>query len=543
MVEVSEDVLHALPRQGEHDVSVDRRESATREQAQSALGDFGRVVTPDGVEMLRAKRLHAERHERDADLVKRSHDVSVDVGGVGLDADVARQVETLPDSPENERHALEGQRRSAAAHVDAGDLARPDLVGPPVDLGDRGSRVPLHELGPVRDLGVRAVRAAVATEGNVKVERGPLDPRRRPRRIRAHELPALLGADQMAAQGRRGEPREPAAGPAHQYRPIASTALGRSRSASTISVHAAYPQSSQHSSGARQHTDSPSTSATTASGGRRGQLPDWSARRPARRVQHRQSGTTRREQPIDDRRPLGRIEIELVSAVVRSLEVEHDADDRQPRVAHPRKKRLDAVGGVSVDDVDDRGLGMARRANRRLDLGEVIASAKLVGAGQPVDADPHQVRRAVEPVGAVGVEVDVEEADPARQGDGVFDRVRSVPPQRRFATREVDLAKAARVCVQQHIIELGPGHVGAPGVGDLAPPAREIAPVRDRYAEDEGPGHAARHGIPRVLRVVAESTGHRSRPPRVVRASYLVHSQKAELATPNETEPKPAATG
>ena len=345
-----------------------------------------------------AKRLHAERDERDAASrgARARLRASTSAGLVSMQTSPVRSKRSRT-RPSTRRDALQRQRRSAAAHVDARDFARPDLVGPPVDLGERGARVPLHELGPVGDLGVGTVGTAVAAEGDVQVERGPLEPRRRPARTRAARTPtAAPGPTRWRRRVVVASRESPLPGP------LTSTAPSRARHSAAAAAprrspctpRSRSPRSTRRERGSRptrRRRRRPRRAGAGAASCRTGARAD----RP-RELSTGSPARMRREQPIDDRRPLRRIEVELVSAVVGSLEVEHDADDRQPRIAHPLEERLDAVSGVAVDDVDDRGLGMARRANRRLDLGEVIASAKLVGAGQPVDADPHQVRRAVE---------------------------------------------------------------------------------------------------------------------------------------------------
>ena len=134
--------------------------------------------------------------------------------------------------------AVQRERGRAAADVDARDLGGADEVGPAVDLGQRRDRVRLDERRVVGHLRVGAVRAAVAAERHVQVERRALDRRRRPAGIRARELPALLGADEVPAHRAGRQARDALSGRAHRYLTIPSTALGRSRCASESSVHA-----------------------------------------------------------------------------------------------------------------------------------------------------------------------------------------------------------------------------------------------------------------------------------------------------------------
>ncbi len=212
--------------------------SLSASSARARLGDLGRVASSDDAQALGPERLHAERHERDAAVVQLAHGLGVDVGGVRLDADVASHPEPLAHAVEHAADAVQRERRGPAPDVDARDLGGSHEVGPPVDLGQRRTRVRLDQRGVVGDLRVGAVRAAVAAERDVQVERRALDGRRRPRRVRARELPALLGADEVPAHRTGRHARDSMSRPAHRYLTIPSTALGRSRCASDSSVHA-----------------------------------------------------------------------------------------------------------------------------------------------------------------------------------------------------------------------------------------------------------------------------------------------------------------
>ena len=200
-LEVGDHLSGRLAGEREHDVGVDTREAASREPGECRLRDLRRVAAADRREVPGVERLDAQRDERDARLVQAAGEIVVHVGRVGLDADVAGDEEALPHADHDASHALQRQCRRAPADVDTRHLDGPDGVGPAVCLGQRGALVGRHQLRAVADLGVRAVRARVAAEGDVQVQRGAPEPGRDPTVRRRREHPALARADEVAARG------------------------------------------------------------------------------------------------------------------------------------------------------------------------------------------------------------------------------------------------------------------------------------------------------------------------------------------------------
>jgi hypothetical protein len=128
------------------------------------------VVAAERDQRARLERLHADRDPIDAGGPPRREVIVGDVGGVGLDRDLARRAgEPRADRGDRGGDAVGApQRRRAAAEVDRGQLAG-ERAGAPRELaGDRG------EIGVVRrraelDREV-AVRAQLAAPREVEVD-------------------------------------------------------------------------------------------------------------------------------------------------------------------------------------------------------------------------------------------------------------------------------------------------------------------------------------------------------------------------------------
>ena len=188
------------------------------------------------------------------------------------------------------------------------------------------------------------------------------------------------------------------------------------------------------------------------------------------------------------------------------MEVEHDTDDGEFRFIHPLQKRLDSLGGVAVNHVDNGNLRVRTRANGVFDLMKVIAASHIKGTGQPIHTNPDEISRGFESKQAVGVNMHVEETNPFRLGNRVLECVVCVAPQHGFPAAEVQIAEPAAPRILHRGDQLIPGHIGTAGIGDVAATAGKVTTVRHRDAIDKRFRALQHHKAPQERGVETEPT-------------------------------------
>ena len=195
----------------------------------------------------------------------------------------------------------------------------------------------------------------------------------------------------------------------------------------------------------------------------------------------------------------------LVASVVRRVEVEHDTDDGEFRFIHPLQKRLDSLGGVAVNYVDNGDLWVRTLANGVFNLMKVIATSHIKGTGQPIHTNPDEISQGFESKQAVSVNMHVEETNPFRLRNRIFKRVICVVPEHGFPTAEVKIAEPSAPRILHRGDQLIPGHIGTASIGDVATKTGKVTTVRYRDAVDERFRALQHHKAPHVRRVEKEA--------------------------------------